>query len=237
VTLRRYRPAMDDFVKLMNGISGFISALVVPLAVVLVFRMFRIEINALIHRANRVAIKGGPVDISIEAQQAEAADAIAAAVTKAPDEEADPKTTAMSAAAAASTVTRTVTPTVVEQASASTILWVDDHPDNNVYERRALEAIGATFILATSTKDALAKAHSQAFDVVISDMSRGIERTAGYDLLDKLRAAGIQTPVIIYAATTNPERRAEAKRHGAVDATNRPDELFQLVVSMLNTRP
>ncbi|MFL6354136.1 MAG: hypothetical protein ACJ74Z_20105, partial [Bryobacteraceae bacterium] len=35
------------------------------------------------------------------------------------------------------------------------ILWVDDRPDNNVYERRAFEPLGITFTLATSTDQAL----------------------------------------------------------------------------------
>lgn len=35
------------------------------------------------------------------------------------------------------------------------ILWVDDRPDNNVYERNALESMGVEFTLALSTQQAL----------------------------------------------------------------------------------
>jgi hypothetical protein len=35
------------------------------------------------------------------------------------------------------------------------ILWVDDNPDNNIYERRAFEAVGLKLVLATSTAEAL----------------------------------------------------------------------------------
>ena len=35
------------------------------------------------------------------------------------------------------------------------ILWVDDHPDNNVYERQAFESMGLRFSLALSTREAL----------------------------------------------------------------------------------
>src|SRR5262245_61463123 len=37
------------------------------------------------------------------------------------------------------------------------ILWVDDRPDNNVYERKAFEAVGLKFTLARSTEEALRK--------------------------------------------------------------------------------
>lgn len=35
------------------------------------------------------------------------------------------------------------------------ILWVDDHPENNVYERKAFESVGFEFTLSRNTKDAL----------------------------------------------------------------------------------
>ena len=224
---------MDELTKLLDSISALLGAVILPLTILFVFRMFRIEINAFIHRANRVAVQGAGVNIAIDAQQAEAAGAIAAAAAKAPVEDRDVHEAAREATAAASVVTETVTPAVVARATSSTILWVDDNPDNNVYERRSLEALGVKFVLAKSTDEGLAKARAQAFDVVITDMGRGVDRTAGYRLIEKLRADGIQTPVLIYAASTNAERRAEARKKGAVDATNRPDELFKDVVSIL----
>ena len=227
---------MDDAVKLLNAVSGLIAAVILPVVVLMIFRMFRIEINAFIHRANRFAVKGGGLDISIDAQQAQVHSAIEKAYEKVAASPEETETRAVDASAAASMATSTVTPAVVQKASASTILWVDNHPENNVYERRALEAIGATIVLAKSTDEGLAKARDQAFDVIISDMGRGLDRTAGYTLLEKFRKSGIETPFLIYAGSAKPELRAEARKRGAVDATNRPDELFQLVVSVLNTR-
>jgi PleD family two-component response regulator len=37
------------------------------------------------------------------------------------------------------------------------ILWVDDRPENNLYPRRALEALGIQVTTSTSTQDALEK--------------------------------------------------------------------------------
>lgn len=65
-------------------------------------------------------------------------------------------------------------------------------------------------------------------------MSRPGDNKAGYTLLEKLRAAGDRTPYIIYAGPRASADRAEARRRGALGATDRADELFELVVSALN---
>src|SRR5439155_636746 len=170
--------------------------------------------------------KGGPVDVTISARKAEAAGAIAAAVASKPVEGQDARTMAQMAQAAASVVAASVTPQAVQKARTATVLWVDDNPDNNIYVRRSLEALGVRFVIATSTEDGLAQAQRQTFDAIISDMGRGIDRTAGYKLLEELRKAGSQSPCIIYAASTNPKGRAEAHGRGAVGATNHPEGLF-----------
>lgn len=114
---------------------------------------------------------------------------------------------------------------------AKTILWVDDHPENNTLERHALESLGLRFVLSTSTEDALDRVKSVAFDAVISDMGRPPDPRAGYTLLDKLRAAQYEVPFIIYAGSRAPQHVAEAKRHGALGATNSPQELFNMVLA------
>jgi hypothetical protein len=52
-------------------------------------------------------------------------------------------------------------------------------------------------------------------------------------LLDKLRESGNRTPFIIYAGSRAPEHQAEARRRGAIGCTNRPEELFEMVLSAL----
>jgi len=96
-----------------------------------------------------------------------------------------------------------------------------------------MEALGVNFVLSTSTEDALEKSNHRTFDAIISDMGRPPDPQAGYTLLDKLRANGDRTPFIIYAGSRTAEHREEAKRHGALGCTNRPDELFELVLCAL----
>jgi CheY-like chemotaxis protein len=114
--------------------------------------------------------------------------------------------------------------------TAKTVLWVDDHPDNNTYERQALEQYGIRFVLATSTEEASELVRSQRFDAVISDMNRPPDRRAGYTLLDGLRRGGNPIPFIIYAGPSAPKHAAEAHEHGALGSINRPDELFSMVL-------
>jgi len=109
------------------------------------------------------------------------------------------------------------------------ILWVDDRPSNNTYEREAMGRLGIVFELSTSTDDALAKISTRSYDAIISDMGRPPDDRAGYTLLDRLRRDGLQVPFVIYAGSRSPEHFDEAVRHGAVGSTNRPSELIDLV--------
>ena len=115
----------------------------------------------------------------------------------------------------------------------SHVLWVDDRPDNNRYERQALEALGVRFTLSISTEDALERLRRQKFDLIISDMGRPPDQYAGYTLLDTLRGAGDRTPFVIYAGSRDPEHVKEAREHGALGCTNSAQELILLVTRAL----
>jgi CheY-like chemotaxis protein len=109
------------------------------------------------------------------------------------------------------------------------ILWVDDRPENNRYERKAFEAIGLSFVLAQSTNDAFERLESQRFAAIISDMGRKEGPREGYVLLDRLRASGDRTPLFFYASSRSPEHVKETLQHGGQGCTNDPEELFEMV--------
>lgn len=113
------------------------------------------------------------------------------------------------------------------------VLWVDDRPENNVYERQAFEAVGLTFSLALSTDEALSLLSRQKFTAVISDMGRKEGPREGYALLDAMRANGDQTPLFFYAASNAPEHKRETKEHGGQGCTNNAQELFQMVTKLV----
>lgn len=119
------------------------------------------------------------------------------------------------------------------------LLWVDDRPSNNRYERSALENMGMIVDLSTSTGDAQRKLQRRGtYDVVISDMARPENPRAGYVLLDWMRKRGDNTPFIIYSSSNSADHYNEAVRSGAIGSTGRPAELIDMVLrSMRDVRP
>jgi len=109
------------------------------------------------------------------------------------------------------------------------VLWVDDHPDNNIYQRQALSEVGARVILAGTTTEGLSDIKGQHVDVVISDFERADDPRAAYTLMAEIRKIRNPPPFIIFSASSTPQFAAEAKRKGALGETNETRELFALV--------
>jgi CheY-like chemotaxis protein len=227
---------IDDAVKLLDGVTKLLAVLVWPAILAFVLVRFRAALGEFMTSLTEFSFKGGGIEASAKRRQAEAAAALGAAAVARPDADTAPRDVSQETRAAAELVAEVVTPRVIRRAGRSTVLWVDDRPNNNVHERQALEAVGVTFVLATSTEEALEKVKQQSFDAIISDMGRPPDSQAGYTLLDKLRESADRTPLIIYAGSRAPEHRAEARRRGAIGCTNRPDELFEMVLSALGRK-
>src|SRR5258708_10745345 len=116
------------------------------------------------------------------------------------------------------------------------ILWVDDRPENNIYERRAFEAIGLRFTLAQSTHEALKQLACQQFPPITSDMGRREGPREGCVLLDALRKQGNEIPLFFYASSNAPEHKRETAEHGGQGCTNNAQELFQMVTRAVIAR-
>jgi CheY-like chemotaxis protein len=114
------------------------------------------------------------------------------------------------------------------------ILWVDDRPDNNVFERRSMQSYYIEFELAETTGQALAKLRNTKFDAIISDMGRPPDMQAGYTLLDAVRGSGDPTPFFIYAGSNSPEHLRLAMSKGAQWSTNRADTLISKILESLD---
>jgi response regulator RpfG family c-di-GMP phosphodiesterase len=70
----------------------------------------------------------------------------------------------------------------LEKPGERQVLWVDDRPANNVFERAALESYGIRFTLVESTSEAETLLAAGGFDAVISDLGRPDDQ-AGLTLL------------------------------------------------------
>lgn len=228
--------SVDEIVKLLDSVTKLLNVLVWPGIFLFILIRFNPDLREFFINLTEVSFKIAGIDLSMKRKQAEAAAALTAAAVSRSDEGIIPETSAKEARAAANIVTEAVTPQIIKRAGKSTVLWVDDRPQNNINERQALEALGVSFVLATSTEEALKKLDQQHFDAIISDMKRPSDPLAGYTLLDKLRSEGDQTPFIIYAGSKVPEHVAEARRRGAVGCTSRPNELFKMVLSALGRK-
>ncbi len=115
----------------------------------------------------------------------------------------------------------------------SHVLWVDDCPNNNIYERRAFEAVGLLFSLAESIKEALGEIAKQQFAAIISDMGRREGPTEGYILLDELRKQGNKTPLFFYSSSNAPKHKSQTAQHSGRGCTNNPQELFEMVTRVV----
>lgn len=113
------------------------------------------------------------------------------------------------------------------------ILWVDDRPENNVYERNTLEQYGLIFTLALSTQQALHCMKHKDFALIISDMGRKEGKHEGYVLLDAIRKNDKKIPFIIYAGSKKQEHKNETLKRGGQGCTNSPGELIDLVIKNL----
>jgi len=119
---------------------------------------------------------------------------------------------------------------------SNTVLWVDDRPEANVYERARLTEEGRRVVRAESTLSALQRLHTDGpFSVIVSDMSRveqggRLNLRAGLDLLHELRDSGDNTPIVFYSTSRSLEPvRAELEQAGNVSFTTSPSELMRLL--------
>jgi CheY-like chemotaxis protein len=113
------------------------------------------------------------------------------------------------------------------------ILWVDDHPENNLNERRMFRKLKSQIDIADSTEEALKMLGIARYNLVISDMARGDDDTAGLKFLKKFREFDETTPVIFYVGMIKREKGVPPMASGI---TNRPDELLHLTLDALERK-
>jgi CheY-like chemotaxis protein len=123
-----------------------------------------------------------------------------------------------------------------EKLTPRKVLWVDNNPDNNIWERQALESYGVEFVLAQDTAEAVQQWQEKGpFTAIISDMGRAGDAQAGYTLLSIVKEASIQVPYFIYTAANQQESlfSHEAKVRGAQGLTSDPDALVAMIVAAI----
>ena len=115
------------------------------------------------------------------------------------------------------------------------VLWVDDHPEFNVFEIKSLADRGYVVRQERSSRSALSVLESSGpFGVVISDLGRTedgrYDPDAGRWLAREIRSRGISVPMLIYTTEEAAQgRRGELVEAGATGVTGSSAELLRLV--------
>ena len=111
------------------------------------------------------------------------------------------------------------------------LLWIDDNPENNRFERSLLEEAGASVNEAVSSDQAMRSLSHTAYDLILSDIRRGDDGEAGTNFLQVLIDEGRRMPVVFYVGQV-----AGPTPPGAFGITDSPDELVHLVLDALARR-
>ena len=228
----------EQITELIEVIAALIKALSWPLIVLFILIYFGNPLKKFLSDIGEFTFKAGAsgLEATAKRQQIEAAALLGAASTKFTESSRGQKPSDVEKAREiADVVSRSVQPQHIRRLAEASVLWVDDIPANNLYERRALETLGLHFTASTSTEDALEKLRLRKYDVIISDMARSSDRQAGYTLLKAIRDLGDTTPYVVYSSSNLPEHKAEARQRGAIGSTNNPQELFELVLSAIRS--
>jgi len=109
------------------------------------------------------------------------------------------------------------------------LLWVDDHPENNAWERELFRSLGVVIVPVESTRSALACLQTETFDLVLSDIRRDDDSTDGLEGATQIHAARPTVPILFYVQNLSGTRVPEP----ASGITDEPNELLHLVLDRL----
>src|SRR5262245_44425715 len=169
------------------GPIAYVKALVWPLFILAVLLIFKEPIAQQFSRVTNVDVEPRTMKIAVALAIAESTGGPERAGTVPSVDSKQIITTAESARSA--------------RLNGTKVLWVDDNPENNTYERQALSALGIEFVLVTTTEDALRELEAQKFGAIISDFGRRDDPQGGYTLLADVTKTPGHPPFIIYSGS------------------------------------
>lgn len=124
---------------------------------------------------------------------------------------------------------------------AARVLWVDDRPSNNEFERKTLRPHGIVFDNVVSTAEAIDQLVNESYDLVITDLGRAHasdrSQTAGASFLKHPAVNRGGPPVIVYASQRAVKQKEELLRLGALEVTASRQQLIDSVLGVLGRVP
>jgi CheY-like chemotaxis protein len=121
----------------------------------------------------------------------------------------------------------------VQQVRLKRVLWVDDHPDNNVYESLALMRLGFITTAATSNNAARTYLAEAYFDLIITDLGRDGTDDDGRRLIREQQTASRKIPLVVYTVKAD-ERRSELVAAGAYAVVDEPGQLIASILTIVS---
>jgi len=112
----------------------------------------------------------------------------------------------------------------------SHILLVDDDANTLASLARAFRLAGHEATVCDQAARALELAKTQRFDVILSDVV--MPGKDGLTLLAELKAAGVETPVVMISGQANVEMAVRATRLGALDFLEKPLSTDKLLLTV-----
>ncbi len=114
--------------------------------------------------------------------------------------------------------------------ASSSILVVDDDQRNREMLAEALSEAGFSVDIACDGVEALGKINQETYDALLSDIR--MVPLSGLDLLDSVRKAIPEIPIVLLTAFGSVDTAIQAMKHGAFDYIAKPVNLDELVLTM-----
>lgn len=107
------------------------------------------------------------------------------------------------------------------------VLWIDDNPETVMYEAGILQTLGMQVEFAKTSANGWEKLRAYPFQLMVSDIRRGDDATAGLQFLSGLQAQEKKINIVFYVS--NLDRKLPIPV-GAFGITDDPNELIHLMM-------
>jgi DNA-binding NtrC family response regulator len=112
------------------------------------------------------------------------------------------------------------------------LLLIDDDPNTLASLARAFRLAGHEATVCDNAARAVELVRAERFDLILSDVV--MPGKSGMELLEDLKKAGVQTPIVLISGQANIEMAVKATRLGALDFLEKPLSTDKLLLTVEN---
>jgi DNA-binding NtrC family response regulator len=112
------------------------------------------------------------------------------------------------------------------------LLLIDDDPNTLASLARAFRLAGHEATVCDNASRAVELVRGERFDLILSDVV--MPGKSGMELLEDLKKAGVQTPIVLISGQANIEMAVKATRLGALDFLEKPLSTDKLLLTVEN---